>query len=137
MPKQNAILRITINVDFDQPAELAFMRAMLKRLNVLFAKTRPKSALNEILKGAKLREDIEAGRQRELEKRRTTASDNASNVTTVPAVVTTSPSKKEDDALKAFRSKPKIITAFLTETRYDPPEWVEKGGPTAAETGET
>jgi hypothetical protein len=54
MPDKFAVIRLTLKVDMDDTKEKAFVRAMLRRLNVLFAKCRPKGALIEILNGNKL-----------------------------------------------------------------------------------
>lgn len=58
--KQNVILRLTVNIDMNNQKEIAFTRAVLRRLNILFAKSRPKSGVNDILKGAKIRDAFES-----------------------------------------------------------------------------
>jgi hypothetical protein len=68
MPKPKAtILRLTVNVDLANMAELAFIRAFCARLNVLYAKTSPKSDLENVLGGRKLREHLEDSRKRQIE----------------------------------------------------------------------
>lgn len=62
-PKQNVILRLTVNVNMNDIKETAFVRAMLRRMNVLFAKSRPKSGVADILNGAKLSEAFEGERK--------------------------------------------------------------------------
>src|SRR3990167_181547 len=54
MPNQFIILRLTVKVDMNDTKERAFTRALLRRLNVLFAKCRPKGGLAELLNGSKL-----------------------------------------------------------------------------------
>ena len=54
MPDKFTILRLTLKVDMDDIKERAFVRAVLRRINVLFAKCRPKGGLVEILSGSKL-----------------------------------------------------------------------------------
>jgi hypothetical protein len=68
MPKPRAtILRLTVNVDLANMAELAFIRAFCTRLNVLHAKTSPKSDLEDVLGGRKLRANLVDSRQRQVE----------------------------------------------------------------------
>lgn len=57
--KQNVILRLTVNVNMNDTKEKSFVRAMLRRMNVLFAKSRPKSGVADILDGAKISEAFE------------------------------------------------------------------------------
>jgi len=54
MSKQFAVIRLTVKVDMDDIKEKSFARAMLRRLNVLFAKCNPKEHLTNILNGSKL-----------------------------------------------------------------------------------
>jgi len=54
MPDKFAILRLTIKVDLTDMKEKSFVRVVLRRLNILFAKCRPKGAVIEILNGSKL-----------------------------------------------------------------------------------
>lgn len=59
MPDKFAIIRLTLKVDMNDIKEKSFARAMLRRLNVMFAKCRPKGGLIEILNGSKLRDAYE------------------------------------------------------------------------------
>jgi hypothetical protein len=54
MPDKFTILRLTLKVDMDDIKERSFVRAVLRRVNVLFAKARPKGGLAEILNGSRL-----------------------------------------------------------------------------------
>lgn len=64
MSNQNTIIRLTINVDFNEPTEVGLLRAVMRRLNVLSAKSKPRSAVATILGDARLRDQLEIGRQR-------------------------------------------------------------------------
>lgn len=47
-------LRLTLKINMDSSKEKAFVRAMLRRLNVLFAKCKPRGGLAELLDGNQL-----------------------------------------------------------------------------------
>ena len=59
MPEKYAVIRLTLKVDMNDKKEIAFCRAMLRRLNILFAKCRPKGTLAELLNGSKLSDAYE------------------------------------------------------------------------------
>ena len=56
MAKRNILLRVTISLNEDDSVGKAFMRAVLRRLNVLHVSTKPKSALRGILGDEKVRD---------------------------------------------------------------------------------
>jgi hypothetical protein len=132
--RQNAILRLTINVDFNEPGEVALIRAMLRRLNVLSAKSRPRSAFAEILKDGKLRDQLEVGRDREHKRRGivvrlpgSTPEPTKSNVIALPNL---SDPSKEVTVKRYEPPKPKFTYISLKEMRFEPPtDLVEIDGP--------
>lgn len=124
--KQNITLRLTINVDQNQAGELAFIRAMLRRLNVTYAKTRPRSGLKEILGDNKLRDLLEFGRTRQ--RTRTGIVVPFKPVAEQPQKSLPAPSKKLEVEVKKFDPpKPKFRYIRLKEQRFDPPAWVNSG----------
>jgi hypothetical protein len=139
--KQNTILRLTINLDYNYPDEVAFVKAMLKRLNVLYAKARPRSALSELLGDSKLRETLQAGRDRKNKQTSPTvptiqpvvnlpATQPAKAPVTHQTIVTTArPSKNTEDEVREFRrNRHQYRIVVLKELQFDPPDWVANNG---------
>lgn len=141
--KQNVILRLTINLDRNEQSEIAFVRAMLRRLNVLHARSRPRSGLAELLEGAALRDELLKGRERQRYRKpgsivvppkpgKSGAASANRSLKLLPAPA----SKKLEVQTKSY-DPPKIrfrITA-LKEQRFDPPSWIDEGNPAAVAGG--
>lgn len=135
MAAQNATLRITVNVDFNEPTEVNMLKAVLRRLNVLHVRSRPRSAWHKIMGDAKLRDVLDIGRQRQANKRNGVIQlpdrSKATNDCTDPKCNLRNyvhshgkPSKKEG-TLELKRYDPPTRLAFkytsLKEVQYDPP----------------
>ncbi len=109
--KQNVVLRLTVNVDVNNLKEVSFVRAALRRLNVLYAKARPKSGLSDILKEFKLRDAYEpAGKTPQL-----------------PEKTKEKPQPTQHRSnLHFIRPKEKPVVAFVVEREIEPPENTEE-----------
>jgi hypothetical protein len=109
MSDKFAILRLTVKVDMNDTKETLFARAMLRRLNVLFAKCRPKGGLLEILSGSKL-SDAYSGSQtigKSVEK--------PVKKHTYFSVVK-SPEVKKPESIQEQSMQPPVIEAEIVET---------------------
>jgi hypothetical protein len=106
--KQNVILRVTVNIDMNNFKEVAFTRAALRRLNVLFAKCRPKSGLKDILKEFKIRDAYEpSGSVAQVKKK--------SNENTLPVVV----HQRNLHTVPVKKQPPQIV--LIVEREIPPP----------------
>lgn len=114
--KQNAIIRLTINVNMNNTAEIAIMRAMLRRLNVLHADCKDHGAIKTILGAFKLRDAYEQTAEKSPEFR----AKLAAAATSAPSNVIALPPPQNAAAETIAAQKPPVS---VTPVRFDLPNF--------------
>ena len=111
MPDKFAILRLTLKVDMDDIKEKSFARAMLRRLNVLFAKCRPNGALGDILNGNNLSDAYE-GKQIVVQQTKKSEKKHVQKASKV-YVLKSSEKVKPEAIIEQSMEPPEIVGEFL------------------------
>ena len=106
MSNKHTILRLTLKVDMENSKEILFVRAMLRRLNVLFAKCKPRGGLAELLNGSQLSEAYDGERSKPVKEE-----------TKLPTVIHyhtyTPPPKLKIDVIVERSMQPPVIEAEI------------------------
>lgn len=112
MAEKYVTLRLTMKVDLDDKKETSFARAMLRRLNVLYAKCRPKGGLAKLLNGSHL-SDAYDGKQT-----------IGGKVDKVDKVVKHDTRKVV--TFRGFNEPEKVLPATIAEQSMEPPAIVQE-----------
>lgn len=141
MKKQNTILRLTVNVDYEYPGEVSLVRAFLRRMNILHAKSRPRSALGVLLDGKKPGSELQVGRERSRAMKRgnqlTSSQTPATTGENTQLALPAPPAKVEVKTQKFDPPKLRFRYIRLKEQRFEPPPGVLDSDIAAAGGGKT